>query len=629
MNEKELKVNKIYAGDNIECMKKLPSESIDCVITSPPYWGLRDYSSAADKIWDSDPNCQHEWGESYTRHQEAPGKTSLVKQKGLEYTVTTHTCIKCGAWRGQFGLEPHPNLYIKHLVDICREIKRVLKKTGSFYLNLGDSYWGGAMISMSTRLAQEENANGKMKDLEKPKMNLKPDGVWLRSKQLLLIPARVAQALQEDGWILRNDIIWNKPNPMPTSVIDRLNNTYEHIFFFVKDENYFYDLDVIREKPSTGVDYTRKASGVKGNEGAMNRQSIQDISNNPLGKNPGDFTSIFSNSESEKLANEANYHVQQIFILAKERERETYGGKYKDCGLGKDGKSTQEYLVAIRKTADEYIKEHKLTDTLAKVVKDYAHGYAGNPSGKNPGDIFTITVQPFAEAHFAVFPPELARKPMISSCPKEICTECGSPRERILEDAKILTPEQQEDLKEQRKKQKKYKEESGGGRGRIPSGDLVNAEKVTVGWTKCECGEPFAPGVVLDPFNGSGTTCLVAKQEGRRFIGFDINPEYCEMARNRISKVTNTDEWGGKNYNYPLKSYFKSKVRGYTSPDGETSIAEFGASYEVKTHTSEELDEILKKADAPDMIKDIQDGLKEIVKKEKKKDEEEVINWEI
>lgn len=557
-------INKIHCGDNIELLKQLPDESVDCVITSPPYWGLRNYGMDSEKIWDGDPNCDHTWGESYTRHQEAPGKTSLVKQKGLAYTITTNVCTKCGAWKGQFGLEPHPNLYIIHLVEICREVRRVLKKTGCFYLNLGDSYWGGPMISMSTRLAREENADGKMKDLEKPKLDCKPDGKWLRSKQLLLIPTRVAQALQEDGWILRNDIIWHKPNPMPTSVVDRLNNVYEHIFFFTKDEDYYYDLDIIREIPATGLGYTREASGVKGNEGAMNRQSTQDISNNPLGKNPGDvstFGTYFGvDPELEKLQNEIQYHLQKIFILAKERERETYNGKYKDCGPGKDGQSVQQYLVSVRRTAEEYVKENNLTDSLAKAIKDYAHGYAGNPSGKNPGDIFTITVQPFAEAHFAVFPPELVRKPLISSCPKEICTKCGSPRERILQDMKQLTPEQEKELKDQREKQQQYIAE-GGGRGRVPNGDLVNTEKVTVGWTKCNCGAPFAPGVVLDPFSGSGTTCLVAKEEGRRFIGFDINPVYCDMARNRLAKVTNVDEWGGKNYNFELKSFYKSKVR--------------------------------------------------------------------
>ena len=115
-------INKIHCGDNIELLKQLPEESVDCVITSPPYWGLRFYGECNEKIWGGNPNCEHDWGESHTRHQEAPGKTSLVKQKGLEYTVTTHTCTKCGAWKGQFGLEPHPNMYIEHLVEICREI---------------------------------------------------------------------------------------------------------------------------------------------------------------------------------------------------------------------------------------------------------------------------------------------------------------------------------------------------------------------------------------------------------------------------------------------------------------------------------------------------------------------------
>jgi len=616
-------INKIHCGDNIELLKQLPEESVDCVITSPPYWGLRSYSDAAVKIWGGDPNCEHEWGTSHTRHQEAPGKTSLVKQKGLAYDVTTHTCTKCGAWKGQFGLEPHPNMYIEHLVEICREIRRVLKKTGSFYLNLGDSYYNSP--AGNKELTQSiSKGTAKAQDIASKKRVFRPDGKWLRPKQLLLIPTRVAEALQEDGWILRNDLIWNKPNPMPTSVVDRLNNTYEHIFFFVKNESYFFDLDVIREKPSTGVEYTRKASGIKGNVGAMNRQSMQDISNNPLGKNPGDvstFESVTIDAELEKIKDDIEYHINKIFVLAKQRDRETYGGKYSDCGEGKDGKSTQEYLVSIRRTADEYVKENKLTGKIAQVIKDYAHGYAGNPAGRNPGDIFTITVQPFAEAHFAVFPPELARKPLISSCPKEICTECGSPRERILEDVKQLTPKQEEDLKKQREKQQEYIK-AGGGRGGLPSTDLISTEKVTVGWTECGCKAPYAPGVVLDPFNGSGTTCLVAKQEGRRYIGFDINPDYCEMARNRIAKVTNVDEWGGKNYNYPLKSYTNAVVQS-----GEVEIEDefFGGDYKVKTELDdEETIETVSKSEGSKEVKGKM-SKKEFVSKDKK----EEIDWEI
>ena len=596
--------NRVHCGNNLTILKEMPSNSVDVVITSPPYWGLRDYKKATD-IWDGDPNCEHEWGESYTRHQEAPGKNSLVKQKGLEYTVTTHICTKCGAWRGQLGLEPHPDLYIKHMVQVFREVKRVLKETGSFYLNLGDSYYGGPMMGMSTRLSLEENKDDKMSKLEKPSVTPTQDGLWMQPKQLLLIPTRLAQALQEDGWILRNDIIWSKPNPMPCSVKDRLNNTYEHIFFFVKNDKYYYDLDSIREQPSTGTNYVRRASGDKGNEGSMNRQMNEDISNNPLGKNPGDFIDIFQNTDYETKAKIAEYHIKEIYKLSKIRPRETYNAKFKNDGEGTDGKSVQEFLVSIRRTTEEYIDKHEIKDpTVVRILSDYAHGYAGDPLGKNPGDffyigsdsddVFPITVQPFKDAHFAVFPPELVIKPLKASCPRSICKQCGKPRERITEDIDNHTEEQKQRLAEQRERQKKYIED-GGGRGSVPDGDLVEVNHVTTGWTSCDCDIPekekYTPGIVLDPYMGSGTTGLVAKQLGFRWIGIDINPDYCKMAQNRIDKLCATYEWeqdgldlSNLDISYETKEYEEKKrqTRIYKEKPGETSFDDLFGETEEK-----------------------------------------------
>ena len=132
------------------------------------------------------------------------------------------------------------------LIEIFREVKRVLKNSGSLYLNMGDTYCGSCSGGGDKRDKTPIGRKTKLYNKAYPQGKIIGLSIWLKPKQLMLIPSRVAIALQNDGWILRNDIIWHKPNPMPSSVKDRLNTTYEHIFHFVKQKKYFYDLDVIR-----------------------------------------------------------------------------------------------------------------------------------------------------------------------------------------------------------------------------------------------------------------------------------------------------------------------------------------------------------------------------------------------
>ena len=473
-------INKIHCGDNIELMQKLPDNSIDMVITSPPYHGLRNYSDKAIKVWGGDKNCEHDWINASTRHQEAPGKTSLVKQKGLEYTITTYKCSKCNSWKGQFGQEPTPTMFINHLVEICREVKRILKPSGSFYLNLGDSYAVGTE---------------KLKNLSEKESN------WLKSKQLLMIPTRVAQALQEDGFILRNSLVWWKPNPMPTPIKDRYNNTYEYIFFLTKEPRYFFDIDAVR------IPYS--------------------------------------------IPDEIKSEVMDISYLAKKVKRKSYKGKNKDVKTG--ASSVLDNVATLRKVADEYIKEHDLGEKNNKLIKEYFHSVAGNPLGKTPGDVFEVTVQPFAEAHFAVFPPELVRRPIIASCPERVCMSCGTP----------WTYETITEVEHNRENKRTDAKVRPDGLERVPN-DWEPKQVLGHEWKKnCDCDSEYAPGIVLDIFNGSGTTCEVAKKLRRRYIGFDINPEYCEMARERVGKSGKLESWidNTGNYDAPVKG-FESRKKG-------------------------------------------------------------------
>lgn len=230
-------INKIHVCDCLEFMKRLPDKSIDFCMTSPPYWKMRDYGV-----------------------------------------------------KGQIGQEKTPEEYIEKLVLVFRELKRILKDRGSFYLNLGDTYIGTDSGSQSKKMK-----------------------TWKRPKQLALIPARVTIALQEDGWILRNDICWFKPNGLPSSVKDRLTTRWEHIFHFVKQRKYYYNLDAIREpfKESTikrvrnrvkllertGRPFTEKSKfygadfSQLGSNGFLTGKSLKRVLNHE-GGNPGDFWEI-------------------------------------------------------------------------------------------------------------------------------------------------------------------------------------------------------------------------------------------------------------------------------------------------------------------------------------------------
>ncbi len=230
-----------YQGHVFDVLKEIPSESVQCVVTSPPYWGLRDYG-LEPQVWDDPGNCKHDWGDEIIRQDggQAVNSDEVGQPREMIGTKTKQGqfCLKCNAWHGSLGLEPTPELYIQHIVHIFREIKRVLRKDGTLWLNLGDSYNANQGIGFKPGGGKNIAAPDNWKPPKLP--NFKP-------KDLCMIPARVAIALQADGWWLRSDIIWAKPNPMPESVKDRPTNSYEHVFLLTKSAKYFYDADAVRE----------------------------------------------------------------------------------------------------------------------------------------------------------------------------------------------------------------------------------------------------------------------------------------------------------------------------------------------------------------------------------------------
>lgn len=323
---------RIICGDALTALCDLPDQSVNCCVTSPPYWGLRDY--------------------------------------GVD---------------GQIGLEETPEAYVARLVEVFREVRRVLKDDGTCWINLGDSYVAaqggrqsaaGLLPKSGTRIThgkprERDDVDCSSWSTRDVTSKVIPPRGLLKPKDLVGIPWRVAFALQADGWYLRQDIIWHKPNPMPESVRDRCTKAHEYLFLLSKSPRYWFDQDEIRE-PHAADSLARVGRG------------------------------------------RSDHH------------------KWADGGPG--------------------------DQTLAKDISKACH-----PNGRNRRDVWTVATKPYAGAHFAVFPPDLIRP----------CVRAGCP----------------------------------------------------VG------------GVVLDPFAGAGTTGLVALEEGRDFLGIELNPEYVGLIEKRLAPL--------------------------------------------------------------------------------------------
>ena len=240
----------ILQGDCREVLKTLPDNSINMCVTSPPYYGLRNYKTA---VWSGgDPTCEHiekvaaHGGERADRDQ--AGNTFYYKG----------TCQKCGATSEdhQIGLEETPEEYIAQLVEVFREVKRVLRDDGTLWVNIGDSYHNHR--SGESYVKQSFANNRQDLPTSSPSRNKKLVG--FKNKDLIGIPWMLAFALRADGWYLRQDIIWHKPNPMPESVKDRCTKAHEYIFLLSKSKNYYFDHEAIREPTVADNDMRQKRS---------------------------------------------------------------------------------------------------------------------------------------------------------------------------------------------------------------------------------------------------------------------------------------------------------------------------------------------------------------------------------
>lgn len=386
MSDKSPMLNSCYIGDMRDGLRQFSDAGhrAQVCVTSPPYWGLRDYGIEAN-VWGGLHDCEHVWGDEITIHKGGPsGETSGLTNRGAHQArskianIQAAQFCQCGAWLGTLGLEPDFRMYIDHIVEVMELVRQVLADDGTLWLNLGDSYandgkWGGETGGKQAYLGE---ANRKRVGRQKRKTGLKP-------KDLCLMPARVAIALQEAGWWVRQDIIWSKPNPMPESVTDRCTKTHEYLFLLSKSARYYYDADAIKEPASedTHARYARgRTDSHKWADGGPGNQTIakgfEHMCQKPVS---GWDTGFGSHSTIEHNP-------------APKDEARRDQGRRDSTKFGR-GTGWRRKLAE----AGSGIKNNDSFDEAMAIM----------PEWRNKRSVWTVTSEPYPEAHFATFPCKL------------------------------------------------------------------------------------------------------------------------------------------------------------------------------------------------------------------------------
>lgn len=245
---------RLLQGHVLDVLRSLPADSVQGVATSPPYFQLRAYGTEP-QVWGGDSTHVHEWRVVVLEKSDAAiaqGPNSTIRQSHVEPKVVERADCACGAWRGELGQEPTPELFVSHIVEVFREVRRVLRPDGALLLNIGDSYNNRKVSRPSSHQAglgfTNESITTSWRDhAANGRAHLSIENGDLKEKDLYGIPWMVAFALRADGWWLRGDNIWGKPNPMPESVQDRCTRSHEYVFHLTKRSRYFWNADALRE----------------------------------------------------------------------------------------------------------------------------------------------------------------------------------------------------------------------------------------------------------------------------------------------------------------------------------------------------------------------------------------------
>jgi DNA modification methylase len=331
----------LYQGDCRAVLAELSAESVNCVVTSPPYFNLRDYGTAKWEGGSSD--CDHS-----PEKREPRFSTPVSSKQGSNAgsgTASRRDC-SCGATRvdSQIGLEQSPDEYIAALVGVFKEVWRVLRNDGVCWLNLGDSFFAHNGSRGNKDSAGGDTLKGRDNEYQpSPKYS---STLGLKSKDLLMIPHRVAIALQADGWYVRMDVVWSKPNPIPESVTDRPTKSHEYVFLLSKSQTYYYNADAIKEPAIYSGLANQDASGFK--------------------------------------------------------DPRSFNGKHKDGYHTGTSKKDKQSELGKRTYTGFNERWDSRSEPLTK---------------RNRRSVWTVATKPYAEAHFATFPPDLIRPCILAGCP--------------------------------------------------------------------------------------------------------------------------------------------------------------------------------------------------------------------
>ena len=499
--------NLLVQGDALKI--PLLDRSVHCAVTSPPYWGLRKYSGEQGRIWGGDLECEHEWGgETKKRTGRNDGDRSKLSagsyKPGLEgdYYVGKQEasqgqfCQLCNAWYGSLGLEPTPELHIENIVGIGREVWRVLRPDGVFWVNYGDCYFHDIRGDGGWQRGAEGGLPTRGDKFEPVKLKMLSQG------NLMLMPHRVALALQQDGWIIRQDLVWNKPNPMPESQAGwrwQRERTRDPEWSEKRYAGKGEDPQGRTERLKMNVASAR-AAGVDHEVGAVS-----------VGWEYGDDLELRRGSWRHTRAHE------YVFMLVKGPKMSYWSNQEavrEITGIGTNDRGTKRNPPGENAGIGHEGWVSYMTDDDGAVAR-----------GRNPRSVLDIPTAPYKGAHYATFPPNLIAPLIRATCPRWACPVCGQGWAPVVE--------------KQGGRGHDWNTDNRNGKDRLIGGrhaseSMPEDYSVSIlGYRRtCEhehTQEEAVPGIVFDPFVGSGTTVAVAKQLLRRGIGIDISMEYLDQ----------------------------------------------------------------------------------------------------
>ncbi len=457
-----LELNKIHAINCIDGLKHVAPKSVHTCVSSPPYYALRDYKLE-------------------------PTAWPAISYKLFGFTVKVKAMSCC------LGLEPSPEAFVGHLVYIYRLVRETLRDDGTVWLNIGDSYAANQKTRNDEQACRKSKLNGGYKSQIACKCQPKKVFPRIKPKDMLGIPWMLAFALREDGWYLRQDIIWHKLNCMPESCNDRCTKNHEYIFLLSKSKKYYFDQLAIA---------TPIAASTAGDHRLKNESYSE---NRPESSFPGE------------RADRGNGMLKPM-MRSSRPEVDTRGGNQ---GNG--------YIPAISQAMNFKRDHHKNHEPIPgqNAVQHRPDREDTVPTGlANRRSVWSFSTQGFKEAHFATFPqllPELCIKAGTSEF--GCCAECGSPYRRVID-------------KEYKIHEKYFGDYQ---TVRHSHGKAGNSYKENIGidhfgWAKtCRCRTTqISPCVVMDVFSGAGTVAMVALRLGRDFIAMEQSKKYVKMSEKRL-----------------------------------------------------------------------------------------------